>query len=150
VGWSGQGDATGGTACTKATGLDHCSLSSLTAASTPTFEFTMLSNNVVAKVKPRNPIHLCSSLSIPQLGKSLVLRRSQALTDVGDSVLSKYDLDDAQDEFFRGENREQERQERSRRGGGQTGDVLESERDWTHLAHHGIAVAKISERLDIA
>jgi hypothetical protein len=68
----------------------------------------MLSNNVVANVKLRNPIHLCSSPWIPQLGKSLVLRRSQALTvanDGGDSVLSKYDLDDAHDEFFRGENR---------------------------------------------
>jgi hypothetical protein len=62
---------------------------------------------------------------------------------------SKHYLDDAKDEFLRGKNREQERQERSCGGGGQTRDVLESEGDRTHLAHEGIAIAKICERLDI-
>jgi hypothetical protein len=46
-------------------------------------------------------------------------------------------------------NREQERQGRSCGGRGQTGDVLESQGDRTHLAHEGIAVAEIGERLDL-
>src|SRR5262249_41255557 len=57
---------------------------------------------------------------------------------------------DAHHEFFRGENCEQERHERSCGSGGQTGDVLERERDWSHFAYKGIAVAEIRERLDIS
>src|SRR5271165_2255142 len=62
---------------------------------------------------------------------------------------SKHDLNDAHDEFFWGENREQERQEGGRGGGGQTGDVLESEGNRTHFADNVIAIAEIGERLDV-
>ena len=65
--------------------------------------------------------------------------------ELSDWIVLKHDLDDAHDEFFRGENREQERQQGRRGCSGQTGDVRESEWDQTHLAHEGIAVAEISE-----
>ena len=52
-------------------------------------------------------------------------------------------------EFFRGENREQERQERNCRGYGQTGNVLELEWNDAHHAHNGIAVTEICQRLKI-
>jgi len=64
-------------------------------------------------------------------------------------IPSKQGLDDAHDEFLRRENGEQERQERSRSGGGQTGDVVKPEGYETHLAYQGITIAKISERQDI-
>src|SRR5271165_1747000 len=69
--------------------------------------------------------------------------------EIATGIPSKQDLDDARDEFFRGENREQERREGSRGGGGQTGDVLESEGNRTHFADNVIAIAEIGERLDI-
>src|SRR6201987_4274149 len=71
-------------------------------------------------------------------------------TPAGNNASSKYDLNDAHDEFLRRENREQERQERRGGGGRETRDVLDSEWDRPHLAYDRIAVAKISERLNIA
>src|SRR5246500_418793 len=71
-------------------------------------------------------------------------------TPAGSRASSKYDLNDAHDEFLRGENREQERQERRGGGSRETRDVLDSEWDRPHLAYDRIAVAKISERLNIA
>jgi hypothetical protein len=73
-----------------------------------------------------------------------------SLTSLATGKSSKQDLEDAHDEFFRGENREEERQEGSCGGGGQTSDVLESEGDRTHVADHGVAIAEIGERLNIA
>src|ERR1700741_4992363 len=71
-------------------------------------------------------------------------------TPAGSSASLKYDLNDPHDEFFRGENREQERQERRGGGGRETRDVLDSEWERPHLAYDRIAIVKISERLDIA
>src|ERR1700741_1799008 len=71
-------------------------------------------------------------------------------TPAGSRASSKYDLNDAHDEFFRGENREQERQERLGGGGRETRDVLDSEWDRPHLAYDRRAVVTISERLDIS
>src|SRR5271167_361865 len=69
--------------------------------------------------------------------------------EIDDRTPSKHDLNDAHNEFFRGENREQERHEGSRRSGGQTGDVLESEGNRTHFADNVVAIAEIGERLNI-
>src|ERR1700756_1849860 len=65
--------------------------------------------------------------------------RSQIAAELCDWASSKHDLEDAHEKLFWREDREQERQEGSHCGRGQTGDVLESEGARTHVAYHGIA-----------
>jgi hypothetical protein len=95
-------------------------------------------------VRENRPFNLerrrARNISLPagEIGQTAQVRRS-----------SKHGLDDAKDQLLQRKNREQERQERSCGGGGQTGDILESEGDRTHFAHKGIAVAEIGERLNI-
>src|SRR5262249_10931152 len=63
---------------------------------------------------------------------------------------SKDDLDETHYEFFRCQDREQERDEGCCSRGSETRDVFEPERDRTHVAHHGIAVPQVRERLNVA
>src|SRR4029077_17708019 len=55
---------------------------------------------------------------------------------------SKRGLDDTHDQFFRGENREQERQEWGRCGGGQAANVWESEGNRTDSPPRGKGCAQ--------
>lgn len=65
-------------------------------------------------------------------------------------ISSKHHLNNAHDEFFRRPDRQQERHHRRCRGNGEPGDVLQPEGNGTHLAHKTVAVAEISERLNIS
>ena len=80
----------------------------------------------------------------------LQVNPSRIAAELCDWASSKHDLEDAHEEFFGRQNREQERQEGSHGGRSQTGDVLEPERNRTHVADHGVAISEIGEGLDIA